>query len=370
MMVKDDLMAKGKETEWRGWVSTYRRSEIDPGVLKLSKPDSGGTILQVCSPTWTNKDIRDIDAVRTSGPVPPPSFCPPPSACREAQPPLANVEKLPADPMEDDKLDGHLGNRKRVDPFLCAAATLVPVIQRAVLEVALGFIRADGEGGRDHGQSVTVQQRPPLPGRLTCDIDREDEGLWNFVPNVHQAGRVEDDVDPPGGLQQAAVVGDVTLDDHHLRPLWGWNRKTLRQHLSLTLNEIELGKRLQLRGAALKDVVLPVLSSFKLTSTYLSNTRTSASPSSFSSKSLRMWRPRKPQPPCTSGALHAYVAASKGCCRHIRTQESLDSSRGNVSIHFCVRLRHWSQSYRGRYWKWRWALSEPTVKEVETTAKV
>lgn len=63
MMVKDDLTAKGKETEWRGRISTYRGSEIDPGVLKLSQPDSWGTILQVCSPTWTNKDIRDIDTV-------------------------------------------------------------------------------------------------------------------------------------------------------------------------------------------------------------------------------------------------------------------------------------------------------------------
>lgn len=58
-----------------------------------------------------------------------------------------------------------------------------------------------------------------LPRSLTCDIDGPDEGLWDFVPNVHQAGRVDDDVDPPGGLQHAAIVGDVTLDDHHLCPL-------------------------------------------------------------------------------------------------------------------------------------------------------
>lgn len=39
-MVKDELMAKVKETEWWDSVSPYRRSEIDPGVLELSKPDS------------------------------------------------------------------------------------------------------------------------------------------------------------------------------------------------------------------------------------------------------------------------------------------------------------------------------------------
>lgn len=66
-MVKDELMANVKETEWWGSISSYRRSEIDPGVLELSKPDSWGTMLQVCSPTWTNKDIRNIDACWTTG---------------------------------------------------------------------------------------------------------------------------------------------------------------------------------------------------------------------------------------------------------------------------------------------------------------
>lgn len=66
-IVKDELMAKVKETEWWNSVSPYRRSKIDPGVLELSKPDSWGTIPQVCSPTWTNKDIRDIDACWTTG---------------------------------------------------------------------------------------------------------------------------------------------------------------------------------------------------------------------------------------------------------------------------------------------------------------
>lgn len=39
-MAKDELMAKVKETEWWDSISPYKRSEIDPGVLELSKPDS------------------------------------------------------------------------------------------------------------------------------------------------------------------------------------------------------------------------------------------------------------------------------------------------------------------------------------------
>lgn len=39
-MAKDEAMAKAKETVWRDDVSPYIRSEIDPGVLELSKPDS------------------------------------------------------------------------------------------------------------------------------------------------------------------------------------------------------------------------------------------------------------------------------------------------------------------------------------------
>lgn len=66
-MAKDEVMAKVKETEWRGSVSPYRRSKIDPGVLELSKLDSWGTMLQVCSPTWTNKDIQDIYTCWTTG---------------------------------------------------------------------------------------------------------------------------------------------------------------------------------------------------------------------------------------------------------------------------------------------------------------
>lgn len=66
-MAKDEVMAKVKETEWRDHVSPYSTSEIDAGVLELSKPDSWGTSLQVCSLTWTNMDIRDRDVCWTAG---------------------------------------------------------------------------------------------------------------------------------------------------------------------------------------------------------------------------------------------------------------------------------------------------------------
>lgn len=39
-MAEDEAVAKVKETERRDDVSPYIRSEIDPGVLELSKPDS------------------------------------------------------------------------------------------------------------------------------------------------------------------------------------------------------------------------------------------------------------------------------------------------------------------------------------------
>lgn len=46
-----------------------------------------------------------------------------------------------------------------VNPFLRAGLTFIPVVQRAVLEVAQGFVCTDSEGGTSHGQGVTVQQR-------------------------------------------------------------------------------------------------------------------------------------------------------------------------------------------------------------------
>lgn len=39
-MVKDEVMAKVKETEWWDSVSPYSSSEIDLRVLELNKPDS------------------------------------------------------------------------------------------------------------------------------------------------------------------------------------------------------------------------------------------------------------------------------------------------------------------------------------------
>lgn len=64
---EDEAVAKVKETERRDDVSPYIRSEIDPGVLELSKPDSRGTTPQGRSPTWTNKDIQDIEMCGRTG---------------------------------------------------------------------------------------------------------------------------------------------------------------------------------------------------------------------------------------------------------------------------------------------------------------
>lgn len=52
-----------------------------------------------------------------------------------------------------------LGHGEGLDPRLCAGSTLIPVVQRPVLEVALGFVCAHREGRARHGQGVTVQQR-------------------------------------------------------------------------------------------------------------------------------------------------------------------------------------------------------------------
>lgn len=59
----------------------------------------------------------------------------------------------------------------------------------------------------------------PRPGGLTCDVDGVDDSLWDSVPNIHQAGCVDNDIGPTGGLQNTAVVCDVPLNDHQLCPL-------------------------------------------------------------------------------------------------------------------------------------------------------
>lgn len=74
--------------------------------------------------------------------------------------------------------------------------------------------------------SLVFPSHPIFLWCLTCDVDSIDKGLWDPVPNVHQAGHVDDDTDPPAGLQQAAVVCDVPLNGLHLCPAWGTDRKT------------------------------------------------------------------------------------------------------------------------------------------------
>lgn len=63
---------------------------------------------------------------------------------------------------------------------------------------------------RNHSLSSSYQIQPP-PGH-TCNVDGVDEERWDFVPDIHQAGRVDYNVDPSGGLQHAVVICDVSLD--------------------------------------------------------------------------------------------------------------------------------------------------------------
>lgn len=45
------------------------------------------------------------------------------------------------------------------------------------------------------------------------------------MPDVDQAGGVDHDICSAGGFQHAAVIGDVTWNDHDLRPLCGGNQE-------------------------------------------------------------------------------------------------------------------------------------------------
>lgn len=76
-----------------------------------------------------------------------------------------------------------------------------------------------------------------LPWHLTGNVDGVDEALWNSVPNIHQTGRVDDDIGSVGGFQHTAVVCDVPLNDHHLCPLWGRNRNTVKTMLYVCNSE-------------------------------------------------------------------------------------------------------------------------------------
>lgn len=75
----------------------------------------------------------------------------------------------------------------------------------------------------------TQKQTQTLAHELTCHVDSVDQGLWDPVPDVHQTGYMDNDVDPAGRLQHAVVVCDVALNDLHLRPLCGRNRKDAKE---------------------------------------------------------------------------------------------------------------------------------------------
>lgn len=85
---------------------------------------------------------------------------------------------------------------------------------------------------------ISYSSRYLPPGR-TCNVDGVDEFLRDFVPNVHQAGRVDNNVGPPGGLQDAVVICDVSLDDLHFHLVCVWNEKETRPLLHTRKQRIQ-----------------------------------------------------------------------------------------------------------------------------------
>lgn len=83
-----------------------------------------------------------------------------------------------------------LGLGESFDPLLCANSTLIPVVQRAILEVALGFVCANREGRASHGQRVAVQQRCVV-------IHGAQYPAEQVVDHGHEPDHQEGHADPP-----------------------------------------------------------------------------------------------------------------------------------------------------------------------------
>lgn len=70
---------------------------------------------------------------------------------------------------------------------------------------------------------------------LTCDVDGVDAWWRHAMPHVHQAGHVHHHVGAATRLQHAVVVGDVALDDLHLRPLCRGQRECMCIHIRVCM---------------------------------------------------------------------------------------------------------------------------------------
>lgn len=77
-----------------------------------------------------------------------------------------------------------------LDPLLRAGLALLPAVQRAVLEVAQGFVRAHREGGADGGVGVAVEQRRE-------GVDGTQDPAEDVVDDGQQPQDEHGDADPP-----------------------------------------------------------------------------------------------------------------------------------------------------------------------------
>lgn len=115
------------------------------------------------------------------------------------------------------------------DPLLCASLTLIPVVQRAILEVALGFVCADREGRTGHGQGVAVQQRCVVVYGAQYPAEQ-------VVDHGHEPDHQEGHADPPEvkrGQKQhvevlVALVGRVIVAEVRLPSdrLWAFAQRS------------------------------------------------------------------------------------------------------------------------------------------------
>lgn len=105
------------------------------------------------------------------------------------------------------------------DPRQRAGLALVPAVQGAVLEVALGFVRAHREGGADGGVGVAVEQRRE-------GVDGAQDPAEDVVEDGQQPQDQHGDADPvevEGGEELhvelfVAFVGRVVVAVEGLAP--------------------------------------------------------------------------------------------------------------------------------------------------------
>lgn len=115
--------------------------------------------------------------------------------------------------------------RERVDPFLRASLTLAPVVQRAVLEVTQGFVRAHREGGAGHSEGVTVQQRRVVvdgahrPAEQVVEEGQKPQHQTGYPHRPEVEGGEKLHVEILVALVGRVVITEISLASDCLRPL-------------------------------------------------------------------------------------------------------------------------------------------------------